>query len=320
MDIKVSLIIPVYNVEKYLTQCLDSVLAQTYTNLQIIIIDDGSTDNSGKIADEFAAKDKRINVIHKENEGVSIARNVGINFATGKYVCFSDADDYLMPDYVEYLLELAIKNNADISLTKEMFTTFHTSQVQKDRQEVYTAEQTTIDILSYNIPIGVYCKMFKRDLLGETIRFVPNIRIGEGFNFNTEAFQRAQRVAIGRKKIYFYRRDNMGSATTCYSFEKWENAIFAIDNIYKNLIIHSKKIEIAWNYAKWHTVCDAFNFMVIADAEKKYHTTYKKYKHIVRFKSYYIFKVKISLYERIKGLVYMFFPRIMPYLIKRRRK
>lgn len=95
-DIKVSIVIPVYNVEKYLDKCIKSVLKQSHENLEIIMVDDGSTDNSGKIADSYLEKDSRIKVIHKKNEKVSAARNTGIDAATGEYVCFADADDYLM--------------------------------------------------------------------------------------------------------------------------------------------------------------------------------------------------------------------------------
>ena len=96
----ISVIVPVYNVEKYLNKCLDSIISQTYTNLEIILIDDGSTDNCGKICDEYASKDKRIKVIHKENAGVSSARNYGIQCATGDWIMFVDSDDWIEFDAI----------------------------------------------------------------------------------------------------------------------------------------------------------------------------------------------------------------------------
>ena len=107
----ISVIIPVYNVEKYIRFCLDSVINQTYKNLEIIIIDDGTKDLSGDIAEEYAAKDSRIKVIHKENGGLSDARNVGLDVATGKYIAFLDSDDVIAYDFYEYLYNLIKENN-----------------------------------------------------------------------------------------------------------------------------------------------------------------------------------------------------------------
>ena len=109
-NLLISIIIPVYNVEKYLERCLDSVINQTYKNLEIIVIDDGSTDNSGKICDKYAEKDNRIIVIHKENGGICSARNSGLNIAKGLYILFIDSDDYIDSDYIELLSEYADEN------------------------------------------------------------------------------------------------------------------------------------------------------------------------------------------------------------------
>lgn len=138
--LKVSVIVPIYNVEKYLKKCIKSIIGQTYENIEIILVEDGSPDNSSEICDEFAKMDKRIKVIHKKNEGVSAARNSGLDVATGDYVCFVDGDDYVMPDYVEYMLKLAIDNKTDISLTTEMFGNFQSNQIKEDKIEVWTGE------------------------------------------------------------------------------------------------------------------------------------------------------------------------------------
>ena len=103
---KISIIIPVYQVEKYIKRCLDSILSQTYSNLEIILIDDGSRDMSGKICDEYTIKDSRIKVIHQDNAGVSVARNKGLDICTGDYVTFVDSDDFLEPLMYEKMMEL----------------------------------------------------------------------------------------------------------------------------------------------------------------------------------------------------------------------
>lgn len=112
---EISIIVPVYKVEPYLRKCLDSILAQTFTNFEVILVDDGSPDNSGKICDEYAIKDSRVRVIHKENGGLSSARNAGIDIAQGKYLGFVDSDDYIAEDMYEVLYENLKFYDADIS-------------------------------------------------------------------------------------------------------------------------------------------------------------------------------------------------------------
>ena len=110
----VTVVIPVYNVEKYLEYCIKSVVEQTCSEIEILLIDDGSTDGCPEICDEWAGKDSRIRVIHKENQGLGLARNTGIENATGKYICFFDSDDYIAKDTVEKIYGLAEKEKSDI--------------------------------------------------------------------------------------------------------------------------------------------------------------------------------------------------------------
>ena len=116
MEEKVSVIVPVYNVEQYLARCLDTVLAQTYENLEVICVNDGSTDNSLNILEHYARFDSRIKIVNKENGGLGSARNAGIKEAEGKYILFLDSDDYIASFAVEHLVKNAEKNNADICL------------------------------------------------------------------------------------------------------------------------------------------------------------------------------------------------------------
>ena len=116
MDNLISIIIPVFNVEKHINRCLNSVVKQTYINLEIILIDDGSSDNSGTICDEYASKDNRIIVIHKENGGVAEARNCGIDKARGRYIAFIDSDDFVTYDYIETLYNMCIKYKCDLAI------------------------------------------------------------------------------------------------------------------------------------------------------------------------------------------------------------
>ena len=111
MNEKISIIVPVYNVEKYIHRCLDSIIYQTYENLEIILVDDGSPDGCGKICDEYAKQDSRIKVIHQKNGGQSKARNEAMKIATGDYFCYVDSDDYINEKYIERLYDLIIESN-----------------------------------------------------------------------------------------------------------------------------------------------------------------------------------------------------------------
>ena len=112
---KISVIVPIYNVEKYLEKCINSIVFQTYKNIEILLIDDGSTDKSSYICEEWKKRDSRINVVHKANGGLSDARNCGLNIASGEYVCFIDSDDYIENDYIEKLYKILIENKLRVS-------------------------------------------------------------------------------------------------------------------------------------------------------------------------------------------------------------
>lgn len=317
---KISVIVPVYNVDKYLKKCIESIISQTYKNIEIIFIDDGSTDNSGKILDEYKINDKRIIVVHKENGGVSSARNVGIDNASGKYICFADSDDFLSNDYVEYLHNLIVKYNADISLTTEMFGNFNEKQIEKESIKIYNGEETTEAILCYKIPIGVYSKMFKAELIKERIKFLSELFIGEGFNFNVTAFQRANKIVISNKKIYYYRRDNSTSATTVFSKGKCENGLLALEIMRENFIIKTERILKAWKFAKWRTYTDIFDMIVLGNAQKNYKILYDDCKKNIRQNAFNAFKVPTTNKQRIRALVMKFFPNFIPIMLIVRRK
>lgn len=142
---KVSIIVPVYNVEKYVERCIESIIKQSYKNLEIILIDDGSKDNSGKICDEYAQKDNRIKVIHKKNGGLSDARNTGLNIADGEYICFIDSDDYIHKDLVKDNLEKLIQQKADM-ICFNRFVINGEKIIEKP--QLYNENMTTYDVIS----------------------------------------------------------------------------------------------------------------------------------------------------------------------------
>lgn len=319
--VKVSIIVPIYNVDQYIEKCIGSIMQQTYQNLEIILVDDGSPDDSGKIADEYALRDNRIKVIHKKNAGVSAARNTGIDAATGDYICFSDGDDYVMPNYVEHLLHLCVHNHADIAYTVDMYTTFHKEKVKHGISRVITPEEATENILCYKVPIGVYSKMFKRSFVEMYhLRFLEDVFIGEGFNFNAACFQRANKVVLSTERIYFYRRDNESSAMTKFREDKCRMALKAIDIIKENLVIKTSRILKAWNFANWHTHFDMYCWIVNAKAKTSNVKLYKKCRKISRWKAYFAFCVPTKKSERIRGMLGILSPLIVAKLMLWRSK
>ena len=166
----ISIIIPVYKVEKYLEKCIESVLKQTYTNLQIILVDDGSPDNCGKICDEYDKKDSRIEVIHKANGGLSDARNVGISKAKGRYIGFVDSDDYIKEDMYEILLNLIKKYDADVSICN-LYDVIDGNECIRNKENGIR-EYSRLDILKEvlldkNIQSYAWNKLYEKELFDE---------------------------------------------------------------------------------------------------------------------------------------------------------
>ena len=177
----ISVIVPVYNVEKYLRRCIDSILAQTFTDFELLLIDDGSKDKSGEICDEYAKKDVRVKVFHKENGGVSSARNIGLDNAKGELICFSDSDDYVGEDWLSEF----VKNSGCADLVVESFYEVTESNTQLVKMN---AIQGTKDSILYLYELNVlgylWCKCFKRSIISKhNLRFNPNYRIWEDTDF-----------------------------------------------------------------------------------------------------------------------------------------
>ena len=316
----VSIIVPVYNVVNYLEECIGSLIHQEYKNIEIIIVDDGSLDGSGKLADDIARTDERIRVIHNVNSGVSHTRNIGIDDANGEYVCFVDADDYVTKDYVSYMLSIAQENDAEIVATTKMFGNYDNQESKNIVCREHTPEEATKLMMPYRFPIGCYCKLFKKTLLDKTgIRFNEDLFIGEGFNFNVDAFQRTNKVISSNKKIYYYRRDNPTSAMTVFSEEKCTNGLKALEIMRENLILNNEKIIDSWKYANWRTHSDFYDMIVLSGSKKKNIDLYVKCKKVIRKEGRVAFKVPISKKDLLRAIVMMCIPSLIPIMLNLRR-
>lgn len=201
----ISIIIPVYKVEKYLEKCIESVLKQTYTNLQIILVDDGSPDNCGKICDEYAKKDSRIEVIHKANGGLSDARNVGISKAKGRYIGFVDSDDYIKEDMYEILLNLIKKYDADVSICN-LYDVIDGNECIRNKENGIR-EYSRLDILKKvlldkNIQSYAWNKLYEKELFDE-IKY-PIGKKYEDIGTTFYLFEKCNKIVVTSEPEYYY--------------------------------------------------------------------------------------------------------------------
>jgi len=201
----ISVIVPVYKVEKYLEKCIESIIKQTYTNLQIILVDDGSPDNCGKICDEYAKKDSRIEVIHKINGGLSDARNVGINRANGRYIGFVDSDDYIKEDMYEKLINLIKEYDADISICNLYDVIDGKEYVRNKDNGIH--EYSRIDILKEilldkNIQSYAWNKLYKKELFDE-IKY-PIRKKYEDIGTTFYLFEKCNKIVVTSEPEYYY--------------------------------------------------------------------------------------------------------------------
>ncbi len=244
MNKLVSVIIPAYNVEKYIEECLKSIENQNYANYEIIVVNDGSTDNTLNVIKELAIKDNRIKIINKPNTGVSDTRNFGLDEAKGDYIVFVDGDDYLADDYLSYMLSLIDDNEADFAFSLNCFTYKKEKQIKKEIVKQLSSEEATALLLSPRVMVGCWNKIYKREFLNNNkIRFLPKLRYGEGLQFITHVTLLTNKIICGNRKVYYYRRDNPTSVCTKFNIDNVYNGELSLDVIKKNLPTDSKIIN-----------------------------------------------------------------------------
>lgn len=214
---KVSVILPVYNMENYLEDCIDSVLSSSYQNLEIIAVDDGSTDNTSAMLDELAERDKRLSVIHTDNQGVSSARNRGIQESSGEYVTFVDADDLIDHQMLEKMIDAMESSDSDIAVcTRRRFSNgqqYETLNLS-GRKMVFQIIDLKIDsmhtVYDWSVTWG---KIYRRELL-QGIAFSPNIKYGEDLFFAADVWSKAERAVYLDEAFYGYRYNEESASFT----------------------------------------------------------------------------------------------------------
>lgn len=265
---KISIIVPVYNVEKYLSKCIDSIIEQTFMDWELLLIDDGSPDNSGKICDEYAQKDSRIRVFHKPNGGVSSARNLGLDKAEGKWVTFIDSDDYILPNFIEGLYK-PIENGENVDFV-------HGGCYNVKDDKIVSVNQT------YEYCIGdnpgyvfnkfrglTFSKLFSlenvnHDADGRPLRFDENMKIAEDMAFTMDYLMTVKKYAFVEEKGYCYRCDNMSSATKKRGVSPYSEELHSFKHLFdttrkyilkNNLSIEDSKLRLQQRGEQFAEVC-----------------------------------------------------------------
>ena len=300
----ISIIVPVYNTEKYLHRCIDSILAQTFTDFELLLINDGSKDNSGKICDEYAAKDSRVRVFHKENGGVSSARNMGLDNAKGEWVTFVDSDDWIC----NYFLENLIQNSHNTNLVLETSSNISAKCITYSNKEEITLFFERIDLRSITTPWG---KLFKLDFLGtNNIRFKEDIHSGEDSIFMMDCLFRINTINTVNCSYYKYTETN-GLSQKKLSYED-------IDNILNTIISQIIQLENKYNIDLLKWKCNiALNFVTKYNTRKNIINLHSEITQIAK-KSYIKILIENSNYipkGKVRYIYDFLFKNKMSFLI-----
>ncbi len=305
MNDLISVIVPIYNSEKYLNRCIESIVNQTYDNLEILLIDDGSIDNSPKICDEWKEKDKRIKVYHQKNSGVSMARNKGIKEAHGKYIAFIDSDDYIDKNMYQILLSTLKKEKSNIAICN--YYIFDNEEQRKGIQK--KPKKSFVDELSNMNSIGGYIwnKLYTKDIL-KKIKFHSNIPIYEDLLFNYQiALNTNIHYSYIDTPLYYYIQNNT-SAIHQNNIQKRVSSLEALSNIVDILKKLNNNNYLKYecnyigNYCKYKEIIKRENLDIDLTKQKKIARNYLNeglFRKNIGIKN----KIKIILLTKIKKLV-----------------
>lgn len=246
MDKLLSIIVPVYKVEKYLPRCLDSILAQTYKNLEVLLIDDGSPDNSGAICDEYASRDNRIRVFHKENNGVSSARNLGLKEAKGEYIGFVDSDDFIASEMYAVLVANLEEHDADISICgfvqEDTSGVFHRYFKEDITINLSTDEQIECLLENRYYRCSIWDRIFKKEVLNN-VSFHKDIKIYEDMLFDYEAIKNSQKAVYTSTPYYYYCENDSNSAARSPFSDTKMDIIKVCNTIFEDIKINYPEIQ-----------------------------------------------------------------------------
>lgn len=310
----ISIVIAIYNGEKFLEKCINSVIEQDYTNIEIILVNDGSTDKSKSICEKYKKIDKRIVLINQLNKGVCIARNNGIKISNGEYICIIDQDDWIEKNYISYLYNLIKTTNSEISAIPQVIlstsnASMYKEKNQKEKIEVWSGEKAACEMLYANMEIGPWNKMISKKLLNDNkIDFHKELFGGEGYAFSVESFMYAKKVAIGYHGLYHYRIDNYNSEMSKFRIRTAQSSLRAVEimnNMFKNQNIEVNK---ALEFAKWNVYNVYIYRMIASDSKKEYIKEYNEWRKILKKDINIMLKAPIDINRKIHTFLIVYMP------------
>lgn len=313
MNPLISIIVPIFNVENYLEQCIQSIVNQTYRNLEIILLDDGSSDRCPQICDKWATKDNRIKVIHKKNGGVSSARNYGLKISKGKYIGFVDSDDYVNPTMYEELLNCLIKTNTKISICGYYELNAHETIPKCIPNNVISSDKFLEYIFNDTFVSVLWNKLFSRELFfdnNKLILFNEDIYLGEDALMLVSVAKTGVTVSTYNKCLYNYRILNNGLSQGIINNNKI-SLIKALDLINDKCKVKSTNIiRLAKNFS--------VNRRIYILTELYQSNIFEKNQYIFELKKYIKKNFKYCNNKlKLKVLLILYFPKIYIYLKKR---
>lgn len=315
-SILISVVIPIYNVEQYLHQCVDSIINQTYKNLEIILVDDGSTDNSPKICDEYALKDNRIKVIHKKNGGLSDARNSGISVISGKYITFVDGDDWLLSSAIENWYKILIEKTSDICVSRLL--------IYKDNKfNKYPIPLFEDDVSKYGLDVFLIrsaCgKLYKVKFLKKhNLKFIKGMKFEDSI-FWYSLLESSPIISFTNKSQYVYRQ-RIGSITHSGDYRDLYHEYKCLFKTIRNLNAE-KALQEYWN----SIILKSTQFFILSNKKYRYRFFLKMKAFFKRYyskKSFYIKniigKVLIYLWQHVNYV--FFYILVLPLFILKNQK
>lgn len=317
----ISIIVPVYNVEKYLNECLNSIIKQTYKNLEIMLIDDGSSDRSGTICDDYAALDSRISVIHQKNGGVAAARNAGLNKSTGEFIGFVDSDDYISGDFIQKMVSAIRRYECDIVicgclLIDESGIPQKKKVIPEDAPLVLNGHEVFEEII-LKLNNAVWNKLYRKQCIGET-RFPDGTIHGEDFIFNLQCASKARKTVVISNTHYFYRM-RQNSITHSKFSEKRLYEISVKDYVYKYVIINSPEYSTVAKKHCFKARTSVYRSLTAWGKKIDYQDQYDKcYEYMVQ--NYASVKKYCNVYEKLEFFVIRYMKVIYPIVLKITKK